>query len=184
MADLYREPDHDARAILRPHLAIDERDRSVQWDIGWLDCNAIEIEAAQIGHQKPPAGVGAAYVAVLLRDMDMAQATGVHDGEAVVDCVGREQAPVDYGEGTLRFHAQGCLTGAAVDAGGEQRGVGLVLRLGEFVDGIAAGDIGLVAPVADRCRGQLRLYLHRAVRRSTDADCAALSEWDGQADLS
>ena len=109
--------------------------------------------------------------------------TGVHDGEAVVDRVGREQTPIDERERALGFQPQSCLPVIAVDAGGKQGPRATCIAPGRIRGGVAGGDIGLVAPVADLRRRLLHLDLRRAVRRRADADRAALAERDGQADL-
>src|SRR5260370_6761244 len=116
MADLDREPDYYAGAIMGPNLARSVDNRGVRWNVGRLNGDVIQIEGAHIRYQQSPRGTGTTYVAVLLKDAYVRHGTGVHNGEAVVDRVGREQAPVDDRKSSLGLHPQSCLTGASVDS--------------------------------------------------------------------
>ena len=128
-----------------------------------LNGEMVEIEGTHIGHQQASRRVGAANVAVLLQDVYMRYGASVDNGEAIVDRVRREQAPVDQGERALGLQGESCLPPIGVDAGRKKSQVRFVLRLDEFVRGIAGGDIGLVSQVADRYHRLLQLYLAGAV---------------------
>src|ERR1017187_9451865 len=116
MADLDWEPNDHAGTILRPNLAQSIDNRGIRRNVGRLDGDVVEIEGAHVRHQQTPRGSGRAYIAILLKDAHVRHGTCVHNGEAVVDRVGWEQASVDERESTLGFHAYSCLTGAAVDS--------------------------------------------------------------------